>query len=193
MALKLKIGPALEPVDLTTVKDHLRVDSDDDNGLITSLITVARRYAEKYQNYAYITQTWELWLDGWPDANYLKIPLPPLQSITAIKYYDTANKEAPFEDSKYFVDTKNEPGRIVLAYGKTWPTATLRPANGIYIEFKAGYGDAANNVPEEIKQAIKMIVGDMYEHRENTIIGDQGYEPPFAAKVLLGLDRVIPT
>jgi uncharacterized phiE125 gp8 family phage protein len=91
----------------------------------------------------------------------------------------------------YFVDTKSNPGRGVLAYGKTWPTTTLRPANGIVIEFDAGYGDLASDVPKRVKQAMLLIIGHLYERREQSTEKALS-EIPFGVKALLGLDRVWP-
>ena len=51
-----------------------------EDALITGLIKAAREYCEGYQNRAYITQTWELILDAFPDS-VIQIPLPPLQWV----------------------------------------------------------------------------------------------------------------
>ena len=50
--------PATEPLTLTEAKEHLRVDGTDEDTLITSIITVARKLCENYTNRAFITQTW---------------------------------------------------------------------------------------------------------------------------------------
>jgi len=162
-----------------------------ENSLLNSLITVARQYAENFQKRAFLTQDWELWLDDFPSKNYIQIPLPPLQSITSVKYYDTSDTEATFSSDDYFVDTKSEPGRIGLNYGETWPTTALRPINGVYIEFKAGYGDAATDVPETVKQAMLLLIGAWYEQREAiTTTGLNVKDVPFGVKALLWQDRV---
>jgi hypothetical protein len=79
MSLKQTVSPLIEPVDLATVKLHLRIDTDDEDTLITSLIAAAREDCEAFQNRAYINQTYELWLDSFPSKDYIEIPLPPLQ------------------------------------------------------------------------------------------------------------------
>lgn len=192
MALTLVTGPAVEPISLDEAKKHLRVDITDDDTLIENLIASARRYCEKFQSRAYITQTWELWLDEWPEENYIEIPLPPLQSVASVKYYDTDGAEHILDASDYFVDMKSEPGRIVLAYGSTWPSTTLRPANGVVVQFNAGYGDSADDVPQTVKQAILLLVGHWYENREATIAGTINREIEFAVNALLWPDRVVP-
>jgi uncharacterized phiE125 gp8 family phage protein len=192
MALKLITPPALEPVTLAEAKAHIRVDGNDEDALITSLITAAREYCEGFQNRSYITQTWGLWLDSFPSEDYIRIPLPPLQSVASIKYYGTDNAEYTMDAADYFVDDKSEPGRAVLAYNKTWPTTALRPANGVCIEFVAGYGDAASDVPQKAKQAILLLIGHWYANREAILTGSVSKEIEFAVKALLSMDRVVP-
>ena len=158
---------------------------------INTWIKTAREWCEGYQNRAFITQTWEMALDAFPGESIIKVPLPPLQSITSIKYYDTSETESIMPASDYIVDTYSQPGRISLGYGKSWPSTILRPINGVIITFQAGYGDAANKVPEKVIQAIKILVGELYEHREITDIKELK-EVPFAVHSLLGFKRIWP-
>jgi uncharacterized phiE125 gp8 family phage protein len=186
--IKIKTAPTVEPISLLEAQEHLRLDVDDDAGLVTNLIQTAREYCEAYQGRAFITQTWYLWLDEWPEC--IKMPLPPLVSVTSIKYYSTANVEATMSASDYYVDTNSTPGRIVLAYGKTWPSTTLRTANGICVEFVCGYGATGATVPAAVRQAILLMVGHLYENREAssekplTVV-------PMAIDSLLWLERVL--
>lgn len=180
---------------VSVVKDASTSVEDD---LINSLITAARQYCEKFQNRAFITQTWELWLDDWPDKYYIEIPLPPLSSITSLVYYSTADAattayqpggETPVGTDTYFADAKSEPGRLCLKYSKSWPSATLRPHNGICITFVAGYGAAAA-VPKAVKQAVLLYIGDFYENREATSGSIYEIKRNPAAESLLWQDRV---
>jgi len=179
-----------EPLSLADVKLHLRVDDDTEDELINSLITTAREYCEGFQRRAYLTQTQELWLDSFPSAGYIKLSLPPLQSVTHIKYYGTDDTEYTFTPDDYFVDIKNEPGRVSLGYGKTWPSTTLRPANGVNIEYVAGYGDAASDVPEKVRQAMLLLISHWYENREAVALtGAIPKEIPLSVEALLWQDR----
>ncbi len=170
MALTIVTAPTAEPVTLTEAKDHLRVDTTDENSLIEDFIEVATDYCEDLQNRAYLTQTWDLTLDGWPVGDIISIPLPPLQSVSSVTYYSTGGTANTLTAGTYIVDTSSEPGRLSLAYNETWPTITLRPVNGVVVRFVAGYG-TASTVSVRAKQAIKLLVGHMYENRENTAAG----------------------
>lgn len=192
IALKLVTPPTIEPVTLDEAKLHLKVDGADDDNSILGLITAAREYCEGFQNRAYITQTWQLWLDSWPNGSVIPIPRPPLQSVASVLYYGADGAEYTMAAAEYFVDDKSEPGRLALNYYKTWPAVTLWPANGVCVEFTAGYGDGAEAVPQKVKQAMLLLIGQWYENREAAIAGIVSGEIEFAVRSLLWLDRVVP-
>ncbi|AEE98031.1 head-tail connector protein [Mahella australiensis] len=190
MGIKLVSEPSEEPVTLEEAKKHLRVDISDDDSLITSLIMAAREHAEAITRRALITQTWELSLDIWPYGSEIIIPLPPLQKVDSIKYTDSAGVEHMLDLNICIIDTKEEPGRIVLKNEYSWPSETLQAADAVHIRFTAGYGNAGN-VPQTIKQAILLMIGWWYEQRETAIIGSVAREVPMAAEALLWPYRVL--
>lgn len=192
MPLVLVTAPQAEPITLDEVKAHLRIDGTDEDTFLTALIKATREHCESPGlNRALITQTWELWLDSWPKKDYIPIPRPPLQAINSVKYYGADDTEYTFDPVNYFVDTKSEPGRVALEYNKSWPSVTLRPTNGIVINFDAGYG-TADDVPQIIKHAMLLLIGHWYENREATVVGAVLREIPFAVKSLLAPYRIDP-
>lgn len=183
--IKVITGPASEPVTLNEAKLHCRIDGTDEDSLVTNLIVAAREYCESYQNRAYITQTIEMVLDGWPRFP-LSITRPPLASVASVKYYGTDNTEYTLDAAKYYVDTNSEPGRICLAHGVSLPTVTLREISSVKITYTAG----AATVSKKVIQAILMLVGHWYANREAT--GKMTDELQFAVHSLLAMDRVWP-
>ena len=163
MRLKLKTAPAVEPITLDEAKLHLKVDSADDNALISALITTARQLAERETKRAFITQTWEMFLDYAPPE--IDIPKPPLQATSlSIKVIDEAGVESVVSATTYDVDdSENSPGRVKLRSGCSWPNH--RGFASFIIEFKAGYGDAATDVPEALKQGILQLLSHLYDNR----------------------------
>lgn len=187
--LKMITGPATEPVTVSELKTHLRIDSTTEDTYLSTLIQTAREDCEQFQNRAYITQTWERVLDTWPRFPF-RLPMPPLVSVTRIDYHDTLDVEITWAASNYYVDTDSEPGRVGLGYNIVLPTTTLRALNAIKIQYVAGYGAAAD-VPQRIKHAILMLCGHYYENREVSSPVELK-EIPFAVSSLLWKDRIIP-
>jgi uncharacterized phiE125 gp8 family phage protein len=187
MALKIATPPASEPVSSTEAKLHLKVDASTDDTLIANLITTAREAVEAIARRALITQTWDLYLDEFPEGDELKIPFPPLQSAT-VQYTSLDNVTATFAPANYAVDVYSEPGRIKLVYGAAWPGGSLCALNGVKVRFVAGFGAAAA-VPLKYKQAILLLVGHWYANREQVAGNVNLSEIPFGVNALLWLDR----
>ena len=66
MTAALITPPALEPVALADAKAHLRLDTDDDDELITAAIAAARVHVEAMTRRCLIEQGWRVYLDRWP-------------------------------------------------------------------------------------------------------------------------------
>ena len=172
METTLKTAPAAEPISLDEAKRHVRIDIDetDHDDYLHDLITVAREQVEMITWRKLITQTWYGYLQDWPGGKYIELPFGKLQSVTAIKYTDVDGDESTWSSDEYIVGTDYQKGRVTLADGYTWPTEVLYPSNPIEIEFVCGYGLAVS-VPAQIKHAMKMIVSELFENRETSIIG----------------------
>ncbi len=185
MPLTLESPPAAEPVDVPTAKSQLRIDIADDDALITAYIKAARTVVEQKSLHALITQTWDLYLDAFPSGKEIEIPLPPLQSVTHIRYIDEDGNESTFSSDDYLVDTVSTPGKVVLKDDATWPSESLQEVNGVVVRFVAGFGDAGTDVDERAIQAVKLLVGHFYEHREAFVDGRPLNDLPMGVDALL--------
>lgn len=188
MGVKLITAPTSEPVTLAEAKAQCRVDIDTDDALIGNLITAAREWCELHDWRVYMPQTWELYLDAWPQSQNIEIPKPPLQSVTSFKYTDEDDVEATLDSGQYFVDAVSDPGWLILKSANSWPAVTLRDANGIVIRFVAGYA-GASDVPMRVKQAILLLVGHWYENRESVVVGTISKSIEFGVQALLSINR----
>lgn len=187
MAWWVKVPPAIEPVTLQETKTHLRIDSADEDAYIASLITAAREQLEDYMCRAIIQQTLVYVRDRWPESSEIILPGGQLLSVVAVTYKDVAGSEYQF--TNFLTDTESKPGRIILAPNASWPTAQLYPVNPIRIEYQVGYGAAATDVPQKVKQAILLLVGHLYEHREETI-SEKLEHLPFGVTALVEREKV---
>lgn len=187
--LKLVSAPATEPITLSEAKAHLRVDDTAEDDLILNLLAAYRSRVDGKDgvlNRALITQIWDLYLDRFPcdGSAAIQIPLPPLQSITSVKYYDTDAVLQTMASDDYFLDSVSEPARLHPAYNMSWP-ATLDRANSVIIRFVAGYGSAETDVPQAIRQAGLLFIGHWYANRESVNVGSSVAEMPQSAQWLL--------
>lgn len=182
-----------EPVTLAEAKTHLRVDTTADDSLIEGLIAAARQWVEHYTRRALITQTWAASLHRFPHQECEPILLPhsPLQSVDSIEYLDLSGASTTWAASKYQVDDVSEPPRILPVEAEDYPSEQDDTFNTVTITFTAGYGDAESDVPQPIRQAMFLLVGEMYERREQAVTGTIINEVPLGVQALLGPYRVL--
>ena len=167
------VAPVADPITLAEAKTHLRVDGTDSDTLITAQITAARQYIEKTIQRSMVQRTYRADVEGF--AYRYRLPLPPLASISSIKYYtpDSPQVLTTLDANFYRADL----GRSEIymdASSASIPSIASRH-DAVQITFVAGHApdtsspiDHAANVPEAIKAATKLLVADMYENRETS-------------------------
>lgn len=181
------ITPVKEEVlNIVDAKKHinLEVDFTDDDGYIGDLITTAREYCEDYTHRAIGTQTFELILDCFPqEKDYIELPWSPLQKINSFVFKNSEGIVETVDSEIYFVDTDFKPGKICLNYNRYWPMYIPLPYASVKINFDAGH--TTNDVPKRIIQAMKLLIGHWYEHREQVSTARKIENIPFGVDNLL--------
>jgi uncharacterized phiE125 gp8 family phage protein len=159
-------APAIEPVSLADAKSWLREDGSQEDELIQALIVAARMTLEAYTRRFFVTQSWRLVLDCWPStvatSTTLRIPFAPFQSVTAIRVFDANDAPQTLNAATYRAPHSTEGGRVSFASA---PPAPGRAIDGIEIEFIAGYGSLASDLPQPLRQAVLTLVAHWREHR----------------------------
>ena len=161
---KVTTAPALEPVTNDEVKLYARIDGSSEDTLIDGFIQAVREATEKFLGRSLINQTLTASLNVWPKSP-IELPRPPLVSITEVRTVGEDLSESVYSSDNYYARTNPEPGELVIKFEKTDPINTDRYFGGYEIEFVAGYGDSADDVPEAIKLGIIMWCADIYENR----------------------------
>lgn len=187
MRYELSTAPTGDVVDLADVLDHLRVSDESEYTYLAALVDRAVRWVERRTQRQLLTATWKLYLDAFPTE--IQLRKLPVASVTSIQYVDLDGDTQTLSSSSYQTDYASEdrPGRIMPAYGYSWPNTRSSIYNAVTVTFTAGYG-AASAVPETIKQAIMMLAGHWYDHRE--AVDELEYKPvPYAVDNLLSLDE----
>lgn len=195
MPVQLITGPAQEPVTLAEAKAHLRIEHGLDDAGVTALIVAARAWVEEHCWRGLVTQTWELVEACFPDDADLEaarqgfeLPKGNLVSVATVKYLDADGVQQTLAGSDYLVDTVAVPGRVRLAYGKSWPSYRYQ-WDAVRIRYDVGW--AVGAVPQPIKQAILLLVSQMYENRTPEVTGTIVSPIQFAVTALLGAYRLV--
>lgn len=160
-------APASLPVTLAAVKARLRIDHDDDDDALDGMIAAAVDHLDGNRGTlgrCLITQTWD---ERFP-AHYflgsrLELSLQDVQSITSVKYFDSAGAEQTIAGADYEL----VPGTYCswVHSFDPWPSVDTRRALPVTVRYVVGYGVAAD-VPPALVDAIILHVGTLYEHRD---------------------------
>lgn len=157
----LLTAPALEPISLAEAKAFLRVEHDDDDDVIAALAAGARIYVEAQTRRALITQGWRLTRDAWPPTGRIAVRPGPLQSLDAARVYGGDGEPIELDVAGFFPDMAG----CELVFAPWVMPQPGRAAAGIALDVTLGYGDAAIDVPEPLRQAIRLLLGHWYENR----------------------------
>lgn len=192
MGLAVVTPPTAEPVSLAEARAHCRVDSDEDDGLLSGYLMAARQHCEAVTRRVLATQTldythnfgWPADQNGWP---VIWLPVAPVQSVTSISYLDLSGTQQTLAMSDYVSDLNEDAPQIREAYGTTWPDVQCT-LGAVVVRFVAGY----TTLPEPIRQAILLLTGHWYGQREAA--GKDSQSIPFGVQALLSpfmLSRII--
>lgn len=183
MSWRLITEPTELAVSVSEAKEHERISINDaaEDLLIEQQLKAAIRLAEEFTRRAFVTQTWEYRTSK--IAPIMEIPRPPLLEIiknstdaTSMVFTDLNDVNTAIEDSTWFTDTVDEPGRLIfkanstLPYGFPWWGWGCYPAGYLTLKFNAGYdavtATSVEKIPWEIKEGILQIFGFLYQNRE---------------------------
>lgn len=176
-------APAVTPVSTTELENWLKIEAGTETANLTLMIESAVSHIERYLGCCLITQTFQASYDNWPMAyepwwdgtrqahiNVLtsegraadiEIPRWPLQTVDTIVVDGSSITIADY----FLVDTAQRYGRLVLKRGATWPPITDLSANAIVITYTSGFGDAATDVPSDLRKAVLQMAAYSFEHR----------------------------
>lgn len=140
MDYQITTAPAHEPVSLEQAKRHLRIDDTASDSLLRSYLRAARLLGEDYTGRAFLWQTIEAKMSGFPVA--FQLPRPPLIAVRSISYVDTAGTTQTVDSSVYDVDTTSEPGKVLLAYDEDWPSDLRAHHHDVTVTYIAGHAVA---------------------------------------------------
>lgn len=149
--------PAIEPISLDEMKTYLRLDTNQENPLVEQLIKVARRMIEDYTSRALITQVHRVMtnFDECPDGNVV-LPIAPVQGLHALPQIMIGKSMEKVSGHK--LDQSRSQARVQI-------NTYYSDESTICIDYRCGYGDTADDVPDPLKQAILLLVAELYENR----------------------------
>jgi uncharacterized phiE125 gp8 family phage protein len=173
MIVTLMTPPRLEPVTLAEAKKFLRIDHGQEDDLLMHLIRTAREMIEREigrhlilqkvsavipfrpqrpQGGLSLTRIWAI-----TGRTIFYVPTGPLRRLIKV---DLMGEQGDFREvleRKIHLNTAVDPALLILDVLEGW---------GVRLIYEAGYGEGAEDVPAPLRQAILIMVTNLYENRE---------------------------
>ena len=182
--LKVKTAAVSNPITLTDVKNHLRIDDSytAEDTYLNTLIEAAIDYVEGEHGIGiYLSsQVITVFLDNFY-AREICIPVLPVISIDEIRYFDTAEVQQTWAATNYHTDIYSKPARIVVKNTVSLPATQDRP-NAVEIDATVGF----STVPQLLKNGLLLMIGHWYENRESVQYGQPYHNVPMTSKNIFG-------
>lgn len=137
-SLQRVVEPGAEPIHLDEAKRHVKQDDSEDDPQFPLYVAGVREHFEETARLAIVTQTLEVGLADWPDCDEIQLPRPPLVAVESVQYTLDDDTVQNLDSSSYVVDTRSEPGRIILKADQSWPSDALQVGLPIVIRYQAG-------------------------------------------------------
>ena len=90
MSAFLVAGPTIEPVSIADIRDWLKIDTSEEDTLLTTLVATARAALERHVRRAFVSQTWRFIYASTATDGAMRLPLAPLLSVVELRVYDGA-------------------------------------------------------------------------------------------------------
>lgn len=173
------VTPPAPVVTWEEADQHLRLDGDEEQRpMVERLVKAATEHLDGpdgWLNRSLGLQTLEARMCGF-GCGVIRLPFAPIVDIVSVHYLDSLGQPQLVDPDTFELFG----GDLGNAWGKSWPTPGAYRGNAetVRIRYRAGYvvDPAADPlvpaVPEPIRQAILLMVGDMYRFPETA--GDQG-------------------
>lgn len=193
--LELMTAATTQVVTTAELKSQLRIDTNDENDLLATYISAATQMAEHYCNRHFINARYEIFFyEDLPSTFSLYFPDVTMDFGQAASTDDGLLYLSDAADNTYNIlgfgnyILKNSNPYIFCKSSSFIEPPGIVPMESMdgdnksrwIFRFKTGMGAAASNIPDAIKQAIKLIASDMYYFRE-----DRKRAFPMASEILL--------
>lgn len=161
------------PLSLTTARAQLRTEGITyDDALVETYIRAAASTVEATYGLALLTQTVAQYHSGFPPAGAgiaLRIRPVAADGIASIAYVDADGVSQTWHSDNYEVFAPSTSAgfpAVAPKHGKEYPVAANVP-NAVVVTYSAGFGADASALPNDIKAALLLIIGDLYENRQD--------------------------
>lgn len=184
--LAISVADAKRHLQIEQIETHYDADID-------AYIRTAQEYIEEFTNLTLFQTTVTAKWNRFPSSitEPFRLPAWPVSDVTSISYRDTDGTSVNLSKATDVqLSLQSVPAFIAPLPDAEWPDTQVDRVDAVTIVFIAGYGPTSTTVPHRIRQAIKLLVGHWFKHREAVVTGTISKEIELAVHSLLNQIRV---
>mgnify|MGYP001063209024 CR=1 FL=1 len=176
------VDPAEIPLNLTTLKQWLRLDTTDtsEDNILQLLVNQAVSCFELVSKRTLMNTNWENFRSCW--QSFYELRKSKFVSTTSVEYQDEDEVWQTVSSDDYYIDFNNEYSNLIFDKSYTFPDK-LDQVDTIRINFVAGLAATTEDVPSDIQMALMQHVTFLYENRGDCACDDMASVPAAAMKV----------
>ena len=183
-------APPSAAVPVRAFAGHLRLgtgfaDDGSEDAVLELYLRSAMAAIEARVGRALLARAFSLRVSRWREEASQGLPIGPVRSVEAVVLVDAEGLASEIEPERWSVVRDSQRPRLVGRFGRSLPKI---PRGGhAEIRFTAGFGEAWEDVPADLRQAVFLLAAHFYENRaEGAVAGMM----PFGVLVLIEAYRV---
>jgi uncharacterized phiE125 gp8 family phage protein len=179
-------SPPAAAVPVRVLADHLRLgtgfaDDGSQDAVLELYLRAAMAAIEARLGRVLLARPYSWTVTRWLEEASQGLPVAPVVAVSAITLHGADGGETEVEPEAWSVLRDAQRPRLVGRFGRSLPRI---PRGGhAEVRFVAGFGDAWEDVPADLRQAVLLLAAHFYENRTDT--GSVSGSMPFGVLVLI--------
>ena len=186
MVLTEVSAPPSAAMPVRAFAEHLRLgsgfaDDGSEDAVLELYLRAAMAAIEARLSRALLARDFSWTVGRWRDDASHGIPIAPVRSVASITLVEPDGSETAVDPEAWSVLRDAQRPRLVGRFGRSLPR--IPRAGHAEIRFNAGFGEAWEDVPADLRQAVLLLAAHFYENRSegNAVAGSM----PFGVLVLI--------
>lgn len=183
-------APPSAAVPVRGFAEHLRLgtgfaDDGSEDAVLELYLRAAMAAIEARLGRALLARDFLFSVTRWREDASQGLPIGPVRSVDSVTLVGADGGESAVDPDNWSVMRDSQRPRLVGRFGRSLPRI---PRSGhAEIRFRAGFGEAWEAVPADLRQAVFLLAAHYYEHRAEGLA--DGGSMPFGVLVLIEAHR----
>jgi uncharacterized phiE125 gp8 family phage protein len=179
-------APPAAAVPVRAFAEHLKLgtgfaDDGSQDAVLELYLRAAMAAIEARLGRALLARDFSWTVTRWREDASQGLPIGPVRAVAAVTLVDADGAETATDPDTWSVLRDSQRPRLVGRFGRNLPK--IPRAGHAEIRFSAGFGEAWEDVPADLRQAVFLLAAHYYENRVEA--GTPSGTMPFGVLVLL--------